>query len=263
VSFRDQGVWITGASSGIGEACARRWARDGLRVVLAARRLERLEAIAAEIRADGGEALPLGADVTQAGDLDHLVARALERFGRIDVAVCNAGISFYGRLDETTPEVVARLVDVNLLGTLRTIRAVLPHFRDARRGHVLIVSSILGRRAIPGSAAYAASKFAQVGLGEALRTECAGTGIDVSLVYPVSTDTGLRDAMRRDFGVAVQGLGPRQSAEHVAEVMLRAVRRPRPEVFPYWPSRLVPLLTTLAPRLADRVVQRFERRRQH
>ena len=212
---------ITGASSGIGAATARAFAAAGMAVSLAARREERLHAVTADIVAAGGRALPVVADVTDETAMRTFVTRTLAAFGRLDAIVCNAGIGFYGTMDETSSAVMRRLMDVNFMGTFHAVRAALPYFEQQGHGHVLIVSSILGRRGIPFSAAYAATKFAQVGLAEAVRSEYAASGIAVTVVYPVHTDTELRQTMRREHGVLVRGRGPRQTADHVAQTLVR------------------------------------------
>lgn len=252
---------ITGASAGIGAACAERFARAGLSVSLAARRPDRLEDVAGRISAAGGRALAVSADVTSEADMRAFVTRTLATFGRLDVLVANAGIGFHGSLEDTTPAVMQRLLDVNVMGTVHAVRAALPHFEAQRSGHLLVVSSIVGRRGIPATAGYCATKFAQVGFAEALRAELRGTGIHVSLVYPVGTITEFHAAMRENFGFGVEGIGPRQTADTVAEAMLRCVRRPRPEVYPHALSRGLAILAVLAPGLCDRVVRRYGRRR--
>jgi short-subunit dehydrogenase len=189
------------------------------------------------------------------------VTRTLAAFGRLDVLVANAGIGFHGTLEDTTPEVMEKLHAVNVMGTLNAVRAALPHFEAQHSGHVQIVSSIVGRRGIPVTAGYCATKFAQVGIGEALRAELRGTGIHVSLVFPVGTETEFHDAMGDNFGFRVPGVGPRQTAATVAEAMLRCVRRPRPEVYPHGYSRGLTILNALAPGLCDRVVLRYARHR--
>jgi NADP-dependent 3-hydroxy acid dehydrogenase YdfG len=252
---------ITGASSGIGAATARAFAAEGMAVSMAARREERLRAVAADIVAAGGRALPVVADVTDETAMRTFVTRTLAAFGRLDAVVCNAGIGFYGTMDETSSAVMQRLMDVNFMGTFHTVRAALPYFEQQGHGHVLIVSSILGRRAIPYSAAYAATKFAQVGLAEALRSEYASSGIAVSVVYPVGTETELRATMQREHGVLVRGRGPRQTAEEVAQTLVGALVHPRPEIYPYRPAQALAALSAVAPRLADRLVRKYGRSR--
>lgn len=251
---------ITGASSGIGLACARVFASAGIRVVLAARRGDRLAQLAAEITAAGGTALPLTIDVTSDTDVDRLIASTLARFGQIDIVVCNAGMGFHGSLEQTPPDAMARLMDLNYMGSFLVARAALPHLKQRPHGHLLFVSSIVGKRGIAYGGAYSATKFAQTGLAEALRAELLDTTVRVSAVYPVSTETEFRDVIAREQGYRVKGHGPRQSAEHVARSMLRCVKHPKPEVYPHWPSRLLVILNALAPRLSDHVIRRFGRR---
>src|SRR6185295_5824570 len=196
-------VAITGASSGIGRATALRLARDGAAVVLCARRADRLEAVAAEIVAAGGQALPMVADVTSAADMDGLVARGIETFGRLDVMMCNAGFGVAGAIDQVPPDQMQRLLDINYTGTYHATRAALAVFRPQRSGHIIIVSSIVGKRGVPYMGAYAATKFAQVGLAECLRAELLGTQIHVSVVFPVSTETEFFDVMANETGVPI------------------------------------------------------------
>jgi short-subunit dehydrogenase len=251
---------ITGASSGIGAACARAFAANGLAVVLAARRTERLVQLAAEITAAGGTALPLTIDVTSDTDVDRLVLDTLKRFATIDIVVCNAGMGYHGSLEQTTPDAMARLMDLNFMGSFLVARATLPHLKQRPHGHLLFVSSIVGKRGIAFGGAYSATKFAQAGLAEALRAELLGSTVRVSAVYPVTTETEFRDVIAREQGYRVRGHGPRQSAEHVARAILRCVKHPRPEVYPHWPSRLLVILNALAPGLSDHLMRRFGRR---
>lgn len=250
---------ITGASSGIGEACALAFAREGLHVVLSARRIAELDRVAAAVTAAGGTATVLPCDVTDAAEVEAMVAEALRSTGRLDVMVCNAGLGYNGRLDETDAATMRRLMDVNYFGTFHAARAAVRHFRAIGRGHLFIMSSIVGRKGVPRMSAYAATKFAQVGLGESVRAELVGTGIHVTLVYPISTETGFRAAMLREWNQDVAGRGPRQTPEHVAARMVRALRRPRADIYPYSLTRLVPAAGAVLPGLADWVSTRFGR----
>jgi NAD(P)-dependent dehydrogenase (short-subunit alcohol dehydrogenase family) len=252
---------ITGASSGIGLACATHLAREGVAVVLGARRASLLEATAQQIAAAGGKAAIVAMDVTREADVDALVATAQREFGRLDVMICNAGFGYYGTLEDTPPDVMQRMMDVNYMGTYYGARAALPIFRGQNRGHLIFVSSIVGRRGIAFMGGYSATKAAQAGLAESLRTEFAGTPIAVSCVYPVSTRTQFHDAMARDYGHTVNGLGPKQSVDQVADAIVRCVRRPRPEVYPHALSRGLAILNIVAPGFTDRFVQKYGRRR--
>lgn len=254
-------VAVTGASAGIGRATALRLARDGDAIAICARRADKLHAVADEIHAAGGQALPIAADVARVDDMERFVGATMERFGRLDVIVCNAGFGIAGAIDDITPEQMRELVDINYMGTFYAARAAMPVFRRQGRGHVIIVSSIVGKRGVPYMGAYSATKFAQVGLGECLRAEVSGTGIHVSIVYPVSTETEFFDVMSRATGTTVtRSAGPRQDASVVAEAIARAIARPVPEVFPHFKSRALVWANTFAPGLTDRVVQRFGRK---
>ena len=254
-------IAITGASAGIGRATALRLARDGDAVAICARRRDQLDAAAAEIAAAGGQALAVVADVTRASDIDDFVAQTVARFGRLDVMMCNAGFGIAGAIDDITPDQMQKLIDVNYTGTYHAARAALPLFRRQGSGHLVIVSSIVGKRGVPYMGAYSATKFAQVGLAECLRSELAGTGIHVTVVYPVSTETEFFEVMSRETGTAVtRAMGPRQSVAAVAEAIARAIRRPVPEVYPHATSRALVILNALAPGFTDRVVKRFGRK---
>src|SRR5438105_2276332 len=204
-------VAITGASAGIGRATALRLAREGASVVMCARRMDRLEALASEIAAGGGTPLPIAADVTREADMQALVTRAVDRFGRLDVMMCNAGFGIAGTIEDINAEQMQKLIDVNYLGTYYAARAALPVFRRQRRGHLIVISSIVGKRGVPYMGAYSATKFAQAGLAECVRAELAGSDIHVSIVYPVTTETEFFDVMSRETGVVVtRAGGPRQ-----------------------------------------------------
>jgi len=254
-------VAITGASAGIGRATAIRLARDGAAVAICARRADRLQQVGDEVRAAGGEALPIVADVTREADMEQFVAATVDRFRRLDVIVCNAGFGIAGAIDDIAPAQMQKLIDVNFTGTYLAARAALRVFRRQGYGHVVVVSSIVGKRGVPYMGAYSATKFAQVGLAECLRAEVAGSHIRVSVVFPVSTDTEFFDVMTHETRVEVTpAAGPRQSVETVANAIVRAIEHPTPEVYPHFKSRLLVVLNAVAPGFTDRIVQRFGRK---
>jgi short-subunit dehydrogenase len=253
-------VLVTGASSGIGAACARAFAQEGARVALLARRRERLEALAQEIETAGGAALALLADVSDAAAVHAAVGQTLARWGRIDVLINNAGYGLLGSVEVTTPEEFQRIFAVNVMGAVLTTQATLPTMKAARRGHIINVSSTAGRRGTPQRAAYAITKFGLVAFSEALRGEVREHGIHVTVVYPGFTTTEFQDAEIRKEA-RLMPLGPVHSAERVARAIVRAVRRPRPEVYPYWPARLGAILSVVAPGLVDWGIARLLRRR--
>ncbi len=255
-------VALTGGSAGIGRAVAERAAAEGAAVVLSARRADRLDEAAAGIIAAGGRALVVPGDVTRPDDMDALVARGVQVFGRLDAIVCNAGIGYQGSLEETPPDVMRRIVDVNLLGTLYAARAAMRQFHRQGSGHIVVISSMAGRRGIAGTAVYGASKAAQIALVESLRAEFDGTPFHASVVYPVSVPTEFREAIQRDFGVQVSGGGPQQSADEVARAVVDCLVSPKPEVYPHRAARGLAILAVLAPAWTDRFVKRFARRRE-
>ncbi|HLH14882.1 MAG TPA: SDR family oxidoreductase [Solirubrobacteraceae bacterium] len=177
---------ITGASSGIGAASARRAREQGWRVVLAARSQERLDALAEEL---GGErhALAVRCDVTEWEDQQRMVREALERFGRLDAAFANAGFGGPRGFLEDTVEHWREMVLTNVYGAALTVRACIPALRDSR-GHLLLTSSVAGRRPLPGSL-YSCTKHAVTAMGEAARQDLHGSGIRVTLIEPGMTDT--------------------------------------------------------------------------
>lgn len=251
---------ITGASAGIGRATSIALAREGAAVALSARRAQRLDEAVAEITGAGGRALACPGDVTVESDMRALVARTVAAFGRIDVMICNAGIGFHDAYERTPSEVMRRLVDVNLMGTFYAAQAALEQFLPQKSGHIIAVSSIVGRRGMAGSAVYSATKAAQIGFIEALRAEFVGSGLHASVVYPVGTETEFHDAIERDFGHRVRALGPRQAADDVARAIVECVVAPKAEVYPFPKAWWLSVLSVIAPAKADRVVQKWGRR---
>lgn len=260
-SLEGRVIAITGASAGIGQACAVRLARHGARVALSARRADRLASIETELRAQGAQVITVPGDVTSDADMQRLVSGAAGRFGRLDVMIANAGAGYHGTLEETPPDVVRRLMDVNFIGTYLAARAAVPVFRRQGSGHLVVVSSIVGRRGVAGTSAYGATKAAQLGFAESLRAELLGSGIHVTVVFPVATLTEFHDAMRRDYGHAVSGRGPKQTADHVAAAIEAAILKPRAEIYPHRASRALAVLGVIAPAFTDRLVQKYGRRR--
>ena len=215
---------ITGASSGIGEAAALAFARRRANLVLGARRVEQLNAVAQKCRDKGApEVTVRRLDVGQRAEARAFVAAALRDHERIDVLVNNAGVGWMGRLHEMPDESVDELLATNLKGTITTTQAALPSMLARKRGVIINVSSVLGFRAAPYSAVYSATKHAVVGFSHALRGELSGTGIKVCVVYPASTET--------EFFAATEGpVGPQYPAWWIANAIVRTARFPRRDV---------------------------------
>jgi NAD(P)-dependent dehydrogenase (short-subunit alcohol dehydrogenase family) len=251
---------VSGASAGIGAATAEALAARGCAVTLLARRRDRLDQVVQRIRDRGGRAHPVAGDVTADDDVARAVDETVAIFGGLDIAVANAGAGYHGSLLDTTPDAMARLMDLNYMGTFLLARTALPHLLRAPRANLVIVSSIVGRRGLGWGGAYAATKFAQVGLAESLRVELAGTPVRVSVVFPVSTETEFRSAMAREQGFEIEGHGPRQSADVVAAAIVRGIAAGRAEIWPHRSAKLLGILGATAPGLADRLVRRYGRK---
>jgi len=197
-------VIITGASSGIGEATARLLAKRGAKVVLGARRVEKLERIANEIKADGGNAVFQSLDVTQAADNEALARKAIEAFGKIDVTFLNAGYMPTSPVSALKTEEWNEAVDINIKGVLNGVAAVMPQFIDQKFGQIIATSSVAGLKAYPGSAVYGGTKWFVRDFMEVLRIESAmeGTNIRTVTIYPAAISTellgGISDAQAAD-----------------------------------------------------------------
>jgi NAD(P)-dependent dehydrogenase (short-subunit alcohol dehydrogenase family) len=187
--FRGRTMLVTGASSGIGREIALAFAAMGARIALLARRKTLLDDIAGQIRADGGDALALSADVANPADMREAVRLTLAEFGHIDILVNSAGVLEAAPVETMDPAALERMLAVNLFGTLHAMQAALPSMRKAGSGHIVNIASLAGRRGMPPLGGYCASKFAVVGLTEALRVELYGTGVKLSLVMPGVIDT--------------------------------------------------------------------------
>lgn len=254
-------VVITGASSGIGAATALQFAAIGASLALAARRVDRLEAVAAQARAAGArDAVAIPTDVREQSQVAHLVTRAAERFGGIDILINNAGVGHVAKVVEVAIEDMQRLIETNFLSVLYGSQAVMPIMQRQGHGHIMNVASVVGRRAAPWIGAYCATKFAVIGLSEALRMEAARDHIHVSIICPASTETEFFHEASRKSGRHIKPIGPTQPAEKVAKAILACARRPRREVYPFRPARLLVWLNAVAPAAGDWLIQRFGRR---
>ncbi|WP_009629978.1 SDR family oxidoreductase [Synechocystis sp. PCC 7509] len=187
-------VVITGASSGIGEATARLLAKNGAKVVLGARRTDRLEAIAKDIHADGGIAEYQTLDVTQRSQMEQIAQFTLSKFGRVDVLINNAGVMPLSTLDRLKVEEWDRMIDVNIKGVLYGIAAVLPIMKAQKSGQIINLSSIGGHAVYPTAAVYCATKFAVGAISEGLRQEVGGD-IRVTVISPGTTQSELADSI--------------------------------------------------------------------
>ena len=214
-------VAITGASAGIGEATARAVVAEGASVVLGARRVDRLEALASEL---GSNAAIIEMDVREPADSQRLVQEAYSRFGRLDALVANAGIGAYGGIMDLTDEKLKVMMDTNVAGTVWPIRAAVPGLVEQGAGDIVIVASVAGIRGNGDEAVYAATKFAQVGLAGGLDRELRESGVRVSTICPGGTATEF--AMGAGRTPDMPGLADMMSAENVAEAVVTVLQQP-------------------------------------
>jgi NAD(P)-dependent dehydrogenase (short-subunit alcohol dehydrogenase family) len=254
--LRDSVVVITGASSGIGRAAALRFAGCRSAVVLAGRRGEALEEVAAACRERGGDAVAVVTDVTDQSAVEALAARAISAYGRIDVWVNNAAVTLFARFEEAPMDAYRRVIETNLFGYIYGARAVLPHFRRQRSGVLINVGSVVGIIGQPYTSAYCLTKFAIRGLGECLRQELLGEPIHVSTILPSAIDTPLFASAANYTGRAAKPLGPVYDPEQVADAILRVARRPVRELVVGTSGWILAMAHTLSPALTERLMAR-------
>ncbi|HSR68480.1 MAG TPA: SDR family NAD(P)-dependent oxidoreductase [Acidobacteriota bacterium] len=251
-------IIITGASSGIGEAVAYAFAKRGAALYLVARRGERLQAVV-------GECLKLGAVRAEAGlhDLSiegkgaEVVEAGKETLQGLDVLICNAGYGLYGPLEEIDPAQMARLWQVNYQSGYESIHAALPDFQQQGRGHIVVVSSVIGKTALPLSSTYCATKFAQVGMAEALWGELHGSGVEVSLICPGYTKTEFASSSVRTESASMFNRVGGDPPETVARAIVKAVERRKRVVILTFPGRFFWRLNRFFPNLTARLVAWF------
>jgi NADP-dependent 3-hydroxy acid dehydrogenase YdfG len=225
VNPRDKVFLVTGASSGIGAATARAASAAGAKLVLAARRAERVEALAAEL----GQAVAVPTDVTDAQQVRAAVQAGVDAFGRVDVLVNNAGQGLHAPLEDVDPDDFRAVLELNVVAPLVALQAVLPVMRAQGGGAVVDVSSGTSRMVLPGVGAYAASKAALNALSAVARRELAGEGIVVSTVYPFITATEFHRTLRAGQLRQRPDAPPPHTPERVAEAILDLVRSGAPE----------------------------------
>lgn len=231
MDIKSKVVIVTGASSGIGEAAAREFGREGAKVVLAARRMDRLETLAEEINrmGTGAQALAVEADLSRLEDIQSLISQTVDTFGRIDVLVNNAGFGRLDWLENLDPKKdIESQFDVNVLGVVQTTRQALPVMIRQRAGHIINMCSMAGLIATPTYTIYAACKHAVHGFSEALRREVKPWGIDVSLIYPggVATEFNQHIGFKRKTQTGTPKILS-QTADEVGRAVVELVRRPR------------------------------------
>jgi short-subunit dehydrogenase len=260
VAFEGKVVWVTGASSGIGEALVRAVAERGASVVLSGRRHEMLRAVQASCRrCDDHLVLPL--DLADTAAIPTAVEQVIERFGRIDVLINNAGITQRGLAAETPLAIDRRIMEVNYFGPVALTKAVLPSMIARRSGHLVAVSSLLGKFGIAQRSAYAASKHALQGFFDSLRAEVHDAGICVTMICPGAVQTNASmNALTSDgtpYGKMDDYLERGLSAAECAAKIVRAIERRKREIYPAKNGRMALWLSRYMPNLFSRVIRRI------
>jgi short-subunit dehydrogenase len=252
---------ITGASQGIGYSLAERAAARGARVLAAARSLALLQQLQSVVRSRGQILEIVQADVTRPEDRQRMLDAAVEHFGGLDILINNAGIGASGPFADCAPERLRTIMEVNFFGLTETTRLFIPLLKQGTRPAIVNVSSVIGKRAVPGMSEYCASKFAVQGLSEALRAELAKDGVDVLVVNPGRTRTEFNQhQIERKSGSVFAAYVGGQSPEHVAEATLRALERGKNEICLTVPGKLMVLLNRFMPRLLNWVFAREARK---
>ncbi len=263
--MKDRRIIMTGASEGIGRALALALAARGARMALAARDRERLDTLAQECRARGGEAIAVPTDVTNQQDLEWLVAEAVKTFGGIDAVVHNAGITMWSRFDALQDfSIFERLMEVNYLAPVRLTALTLPHLLKSR-GLIVAIASLAGLTGVPERSGYAASKHAMIGFFDSLRIELAGSGVDVSVIAP---DFVVSEIHKRAIGPDGEPLGSSpmmqtriMTADDCAARIVRAMEKRRRLLLMSPRGKWGRWLKLLAPSLIDRIAARAIRQR--
>ncbi len=263
-NLQNKVVLITGASSGFGQESALLFARAGCKVVLAARRLERLQNLAAKIQSLGGEAMVIPLDIVDPAEVESMVQSTLDLYGQIDILFNNAGI---GRVDWFENHSIERdinlLVQVNLIALMQVTRMVLPHMLKRGEGHIINMVSVAGLIASPLLTSYAASKHGARAFTDALRREVAPLGIKVSGIYPgpAATEFGLHIGSSNAYSSIRKNLKSRLSSEYVAGRVLDVAKRPRRSLIIPWWFRILTTFDLLFPVVVDWISYAFAKKK--
>jgi uncharacterized protein len=264
--LKNKVVIITGASSGFGEDAARLFAKEGCKVVLAARRLDRLQTLVEKIQSEGGEAIAIPVDVTDRKEIKVMVESAIDLYGQIDILFNNAGFGRLDWLENLDPERdIETQVDVNLLGVIQVTRAVLPYMLAQKSGHIINMSSVAGWIAAPLYTIYSATKFGVRGFTDSLRREVAPFDIKVSGIYPgpAATEFGQhtgKNPAKKDLN---RFKGMSMTSEYVARRVVRLARSPRRVVIIPWWYNIVIGLDVFVPGFVDWFLKAFFTSRNH
>lgn len=259
--LRGSRILLTGATSGIGESLAGRLAAEGARLVVTARRGELLAEVASRLAGQHGtDVVAVPADITRPEHRESLVRRAADEFGGLDILINNAGITSWAHFVDSDEATLRRIMEVNFFAPAELIRLAIPLLEQGKHPAIVNVASMCGRRGMPAWPEYSASKFALCGLTEALRGEMVRFGIDVLLIVPGLTRTGLHDAMLRREGKAEIDFSRGMPPDYVADRILDAIKRRRIETVIGRDARWMLRVNRFTPWLVDRLLARKVRK---
>jgi short-subunit dehydrogenase len=249
MNISQSNVLITGASGGIGGAIARQLAKRGASLILVSRDDDKLQALAAELRAGGAKAVTIACDLAQPGQPAYLVEAALKQSGAIDILINCAGVQNFGFSADEDPADTAKLFNVNTIAPITLINAALPHMLKRGKGQIVNVGSIFGSIGFPCFAAYSASKFALRGFSESLRRELSGSGVGVTYVAPRFTKTAFNRSVVTRMANALKM--NQDEPESVAAQVISAIERDGQDSYLGWPEKLFVRINSILPRLVD------------
>ena len=258
-SLNDKRILLTGASSGIGAALAPLLAKEGARLVLLARRNDRLQDIAQHIQQQysNTEVVLVAGDVTDPDVQHRAVQSAIEHFGGLDILINNAGVGAMARIEDYTQETLRHVFEVNFFSLFELTQRALPYLKHGAEPMVVNLSSIVGLRGVPHYGVYGSAKFAVTGLSETMRAEFSRYGIDVLLVCPGTTQTEFFDVLHQATSSPKLPIHRPVTSEYVAVRIVRAMRRGRHQIIPYLPAAFLDKLNRLFPRFVDWVMTRY------
>ncbi|MDR0520553.1 MAG: SDR family NAD(P)-dependent oxidoreductase [Planctomycetaceae bacterium] len=252
-------ILLTGASSGIGAALSEMLAEEGADLVLTARRKDRLQKNAENIRKKFPERkiLAVDGDITEEDVRQRAVSAAVSQLGGLDILINNAGVGAMARFEDTTKETLRRIFEVNFFALFELTQLALPHLKQGAQPLVVNLSSIVGLRGVPHYSVYGAAKFAVSGLSESMRAEFSRYGIGVLLVCPGTTQTEFFDVLQQS--TSAPNLPPHRpvTAESVAKRIVQAMKKDKHKIIPYFPAALLDFGNRRVPRLIDRLMNRY------
>jgi len=253
-------ILLTGASSGIGSALAFLLAKEGADLVLLARRKHRLQEIADQIKQQFGcnqKVFLVDGDITDPAVRQQAIQSATGQLGGLDILINNAGVGAMAQIEDSTPETLRRVFEVNFFALFELTQLALPHLKQGTQPMVVNLSSIVGLRGVPHFGVYGAAKFAVTGLSESMRAEFVRHGIDVLLVCPGTTQTEFFDVLYQSTSAPALPIHRPVTSEYVAACIVRAIKQGKHKIIPYFPAVLLDRLNRLCPRCVDWLMARY------